>query len=145
MLRSQSCVVLVAVLGTLLGGCSTKNFGRMQPLSAQESAMMDCDALRLEVGRVEAFLQGVDTESQVDIRSVGAFLGDFGIGNSLEKNAAVKSANSRLAQLRQVQYEKGCYDAVPPAPMATAPPPTSSVSGSSKGGGASDITGRVSP
>jgi hypothetical protein len=39
------------------------------------------------------FLQHVDKESQFDGRSV-LFLGDFGIGNTMEKNSALESANS---------------------------------------------------
>jgi|TARA_R110001583_G_scaffold192029_1_gene358056 hypothetical protein len=37
-----------------------------------------------------------------------SFLGDFGIGNVMEKNAATESANDRLLSLENARRAKGC-------------------------------------
>jgi hypothetical protein len=37
-----------------------------------------------------------------------AILGDFGIGNSLEKSAALESATRRIEQLRELRDAKKC-------------------------------------
>ncbi len=37
-----------------------------------------------------------------------AFLIDFGIGNALEKNAAIQSADDRIAHLKEMREKEGC-------------------------------------
>lgn len=37
-----------------------------------------------------------------------SFLGDFGVGNVIEKGKALKSANRRLDQLKEVEKQKNC-------------------------------------
>ena len=94
----------------VLGGCATKRYGRLQPVSSVEAASYTCRELAIEVSKVEAFLLQVQEGAEVDGASVLGFLGDLGIGNAIEKNAAEKSARERLEQLRELQADKGCLE-----------------------------------
>nr|EIW4158139.1 hypothetical protein [Pseudomonas aeruginosa] len=71
--------------------------------------------------------------------SVLSFLGDFGIGNLMEKDAAVDSANQRLTQLAGAKMQRGCtyaYEAEAPAQQPYAAPriyaPTAPASASAR-------------
>jgi hypothetical protein len=57
-------------------------------------------------------LKQVEQESSFDLLSVASFLGDFGIGNVIEHNAAVSSAAKRSGQLNMLWVEKGCTTGV---------------------------------
>ena len=59
-----------------------------------------------EISKVNQFLLQVEEGAEIDWRSVAGFLGDWGIGNAMEKNNAVKSARERLAELEALKYEK---------------------------------------
>ncbi|WP_323017367.1 hypothetical protein [Castellaniella sp.] len=100
--------VLIAALVILLAGCATKNYGRQGELTDYEKNTMTCREVALEQAKVMGFLDHVQKESEFDGRSVLSFLGDFGIGNLMEKDNAIKSANTRLKQLQSVSAEKGC-------------------------------------
>lgn len=95
-------------LVALVSGCSTKNYGRQGELTQYEKDTMSCREIELEEAKVHGFLQHVDKESQFDGRSVLSFLGDFGIGNTMEKNSALESANTRLSQLQLLRVKNGC-------------------------------------
>lgn len=69
---------------------------------------MSCREIDLESAKVHGYLEHVEKESQFDGRSVLSFLGDFGIGNLMEKDAAVAAANKRLNQLQQAKLTKNC-------------------------------------
>lgn len=99
-----------------LQGCATKNYGRQGALTDFEKQTMTCREIDLDKARVMGFTQHIDKESAFDGRDVLAFLGDFGIGNAVEKDAAVESAKQRYYQLEIVAYEKGCTTAKP-APL----------------------------
>ena len=104
--------VLLAVLVLGLAGCATKNYGRQGELTTYERQTMTCREIALEEAKVMGFLDHVEKESQFDGRSVLSFLGDFGIGNLMEKDNAVASANTRLKQLKEVSAQKNCGEAV---------------------------------
>lgn len=57
---------------------------------------MTCREIALEHAKVKGFIKHVEKESQFDGRSVLSFLGDFGVGNVIEKGEALKSANRQL-------------------------------------------------
>lgn len=105
--RSASFAVASIVLLALCG-CATKNYGRQGQLTSYEQQNLSCRDIDLESAKVHGFLQQVDRESEFDGRSVLSFLGDFGIGNVMEKSSAVDSANQRLAQLQDLRANKGC-------------------------------------
>ncbi|MDF7669865.1 hypothetical protein PT276_01375 [Orbaceae bacterium ESL0721] len=96
----------------LLISCSTKNYGRQGELTLYEKDHLSCHEIALEEAKVQGYLDHVDKESQFDGRSVLSFLGDFGVGNVMEKNAAVKSANTRLIQLKDLAVMKKCDEIV---------------------------------
>jgi hypothetical protein len=117
--------VLIAALAILLAGCATKNYGRQGELTDYEKNTMTCREVALEQAKVMGFLDHVQKESEFDGRSVLSFLGDFGIGNLMEKDNAIKSANTRLKQLQGVAAKKGCIqDAATDTAAATQPEPT---------------------
>ncbi|MDF5964965.1 hypothetical protein P4055_14755 [Pseudomonas aeruginosa] len=103
-------VLLGAVMlaGLSVAGCSTKNYGRQPELTDFERQTMSCREIDLEQAKVQGFLSHVREESEFDGRSVLSFLGDFGIGNLMEKDAAVDSANQRLTQLAGAKMQRGC-------------------------------------
>ena len=69
---------------------------------------MTCRENELETAKVRGFIDHVNKESEFSGRDVLAILGDFGIGNSMEKSAALESANTRLYQLGQQRSAKRC-------------------------------------
>lgn len=109
----------------ILGGCATKTFGRLGPLTAMERNTLTCREIALDSARTSGFIERVNSESQFDGKDVLAFLGDFGIGNSMEKSAAMESAIARTRQLDQLRASKNCSgyasdEASPAQPAAQA-------------------------
>lgn len=102
--------IVVAGLAVLVSatGCATKNYGRQGELTSYEMSTLSCREIDLETARVHGFLSHVDKESQFDGRSVLSFLGDFGVGNVMEKSNAVDSATTRLAQLQDLRTRRRC-------------------------------------
>lgn len=122
-----------------IAGCSTKNYGRQPELTSFERSTMTCREIDLEEAKVHGFLSHVRQEAEFDGRSVLSFLGDFGIGNLMERDAAVDSANKRLAQLSAAKSRQGCSYAsrqqeltMPLAPASRAAAPASTVTGATK-------------
>jgi hypothetical protein len=118
-------VLLASLLAVLtLQGCATKNYGRLGDVTGFEQGTLTCREIDLEIARTGGFIQQVHTESQFDGRSVLSFLGDFGIGNVMEKNSALKSANDRLVNLQALRSQRCISAQAPgaiPAPGAAAP------------------------
>lgn len=103
MLVAASIFVIAAVQG-----CATKTYGRQGTLTGYEKDSMTCREIDLEIAKVDGFVDHVNKESQFSGRDVLAILGDFGIGNNLEKTAALESAEKRKAQLRDQRDRKQC-------------------------------------
>ncbi|MBX3323701.1 MAG: hypothetical protein KF757_11985 [Phycisphaeraceae bacterium] len=102
-------VALISCVGVItIGGCSTKNHGRMTFLSEAEKRELTCREINLELAKVDAFLDQISENAKIDGRSVLGFLGDFGIGNAMERNAAEKSARERREQLQELKTAKNC-------------------------------------
>ena len=116
-----------------LQGCATKNYGRQGTLTDFEKQTMSCREIELEQAKVQGFLQQVEKESEFDGRSVLSFLGDLGIGNTLEKDAAVKSANDRASQLQALAAQHGCTATMAAQPEPTQPAPAPSSTGTAQG------------
>lgn len=98
--------VILMAIG--LTGCATKYYGRQGDLTSYEKSTMTCREIDLESAKVNGFIEHVNKESEFDGRSVLSFLGDFGIGNLMEKDAALKSANDRRAALDALRTSKNC-------------------------------------
>lgn len=95
-------------LSALVAGCATKHYGRQPTVTEGEVALLDCQTISIEIAKTHGFLDRIKDESEFDGRSVLSFLGDFGIGNVMEKNAATESANDRLQSLENARRAKGC-------------------------------------
>ena len=92
----------------LSSGCATKNYGRQGVITDYERANLTCREIDIEKAKAEGFIDQVNKESQFSGKDVLAFLGDFGIGNSLEKSAALESAMQRKEQLISLKAMKKC-------------------------------------
>jgi hypothetical protein len=77
-------------------------------LTDYEKQTMTCRDIDLETAKVRGWMDGVNKESEFSGRDVLAILGDFGIDNSMERGAAMESANNRLASLHDLKSGKKC-------------------------------------
>ncbi|OZI57885.1 hypothetical protein [Bordetella genomosp. 1] len=100
--------ILSIVTLAALAGCATKNYGRQGEITDFERQTLTCREIEIERAKVHGYLAHVEKESAFDTRSVLSFLGDFGMGNVIEKNAALEAANTRLAQLQTLSGQRGC-------------------------------------
>lgn len=107
-MKKFSLLILCIIFS--LTGCATKNYGRQGELTQYEKDTMTCREIALEKAKVQGFIEHVEKESKFDGRSVLSFLGDFGVGNVIEKGEALKSANKRLDQLKEAEKQKNCDD-----------------------------------
>lgn len=119
-MRHLRITLMLGLAVLAAGGCATKRYGRVEPLTGIEASAYDCREIRIEAAKVVALRQAVLTSNRGDLREAAAFLGDFGIGNAIERRDALKSADARWAGLEQLWAEKRCTGAMvdPPAPAA---------------------------
>jgi hypothetical protein len=93
----------------LLSACATQRYGRATPVSPGESAALTCEQIALEIEKTEFFVADVQRQrSSTSGAHVLGALGDFGIGNVMEGDAAEESGMNRLRELRVLQHQKGC-------------------------------------
>ena len=88
-------------------GCATKRYGRQTELGAVEKTELTCREIDIELSKVREFQNQVNKDG-FDGRDVMGILGDFGIGNAMERNDAMKSAELRLQQLQDLRKAKNC-------------------------------------
>lgn len=134
-MRTSATLVAVITLALVSSGCATKRYGRLQPVTMAEAQFYSCEAIEVEIAKVEGFRQQVAQGAEFNGASVMGFLGDWGIGNASERNAAERTATERMNELLALRVQKGCArTAAPPvearadmqlAPTApaVAPPP----------------------
>jgi hypothetical protein len=103
-------IVFAALAPALLlsSACATKRYGRLQPLTGAERVAYTCRDVDIELAKVGAFQQQVAEGAQFNVASVLGILGDYGIGNSMERSAADASSAKRLKELNDLKAEKGC-------------------------------------
>ncbi len=100
---------MTCLISLLLIGCATERFGRQTPLTDYEIAHYSCEDIDLEIAKVDGFIKEVTGAKQkFKSTDVWAFLGDFGIGNSMEYSSAVESATERLDDLHKLKIDKKC-------------------------------------
>ena len=104
----RTIVTAILIPAFLVTGCATKRYGRLQPLTGVERVAYDCRDVDLEIAKVQAFQQQVVEGAQFNMASMLGILGDYGIGNNMERGAAEASAARRLGQLNDLKVEKGC-------------------------------------
>lgn len=98
---------LLLLLAASTTGCATKRYGRMQPVNTFERQNMDCYDIDLEIARSREFIDQIEA-TKFGGRDVLAILGDFGIGNMMERSAAIKSGKERLEELENLRVSKAC-------------------------------------
>jgi enoyl-CoA hydratase/carnithine racemase len=116
----KSASVLFAALcgvGLVMGGCATKRYGRQIEVSEYERTALTCREIDMEIAKAQSFKDQVEA-TKFDGRDVLAILGDFGIGNLTERDEALKGADKRLQQLRDLRLTRGCPNGVTVAPTA---------------------------
>ena len=103
-------VILAASIAVLASvqGCATKIYGRQSTLTSYEKDSMTCREIDLDLAKTQGFVDHVNKESKFDEKDVLAFLGDFGVGNHMEKTAALASANTRIESLSELRRTKQC-------------------------------------
>ncbi len=106
--RIQIALAAAVALTLVAGGCATKRYGRMQTVSGVERDRYTCEDIEIELAKVAEFRRQVAEGSEINIASIGGFLGDFGIGNALEKGQAEKTAAQRETELLTLKAEKDC-------------------------------------
>ncbi|RDD31198.1 hypothetical protein CR161_11105 [Prosthecochloris sp. ZM] len=106
--RFISLTTLMLLTSFAISGCATKRYGRLTSLTAIEKSAYDCTQIEIEIAKCDRFISDVEEGAEVDAASVFGFLGDWGIGNKMEKDKAMKSARSRLEELNALKYEKKC-------------------------------------
>ena len=77
-MRKIASAAVVAAM--LVGGCATKRYGRLQPLTGAEKTAYSCRDIDIEIAKVGAFQQQVIEGAQFNAASVLGILGDWGIG-----------------------------------------------------------------
>lgn len=101
-------VVLIIALATLLSACATKSYHIAAPLPEGKADQLSCRELSLELAEVDAVAVQIEEEAEIDARSVGAFLMDFGIGNAMAKDKAQEALAARRASITSAMAEKNC-------------------------------------
>jgi hypothetical protein len=107
-MRIKSITLGLLITMSFLQGCATKNYGRQGTLTDFEKNSLTCREMDLEIAKARGFIDHVNKESEFSGRDVLAILGDFGIGNSMERSAALESANIRIEELRGLKIAKNC-------------------------------------
>lgn len=106
-------LVVATLLALSVSGCSTKTYGRQGTLTNYEKNTMTCREVDLEIAKVRGFIDKVNTESQFSGKDMLAVAGGLGLGNVMEKKAALESANDRLKQLQDLRANKSCRKPAP--------------------------------
>ena len=93
----------------VVSGCATKQYPQAPSVTSEESAALDCAAIKQEIAKTHSIQNEIETTGQFDGRTVLGALGDFGIGNGMAKSEARKKAQARLQQLESLKTVK-CSD-----------------------------------
>ncbi|MDK7100795.1 hypothetical protein [Klebsiella aerogenes] len=93
----------------VISGCATKQYPQAPSVTSEESAALDCAAIKQEIAKTHSIQNEIETTGQFDGRTVLGVLGDFGIGNGMAKSEARKKAQARLQQLESLKTVK-CSD-----------------------------------
>ncbi|CAN0619593.1 conserved exported protein of unknown function [Burkholderia multivorans] len=100
--------ILIAVACTALAGCATKQYAQVGYLTDYEKATMSCREIDIEMAKVQGVHQAIVDQDKFDGRSVLAFLGGFGLGNSMAKSSAEKGVAKRMAELQVMRVSRNC-------------------------------------
>ncbi len=109
----KPCLVLATAL--MMSACATKQYGRVQGLSDVEKKHYSCREIAIELEKVRQFELQIEETGKFDGRTALGFLGDFGIGNSMAKSDATRSAKIRRYDLESLQANNNCTAGILPA------------------------------
>ncbi len=98
--------ILLALGLIVLAGCATKQYPQASAVTGEESAALDCKAVKQEIAKTRSIQKEIELTGEFDGRTVLGALGDFGIGNGMAKGEARKKAQARLNQLQALQAVK---------------------------------------
>jgi len=102
-------VFLLLMVGSIFTSCTTKRYGRLQGVTNMEAGYLTCESVRIEIDKAQSFKNKISlTDSEFTKEDLLGFLGDLGIGNKLEYNDALESANLRLKDLNAISINKKC-------------------------------------
>lgn len=104
----RHAIVLLALSMFASTGCATVRYARLLPLTTNERARFTCEELDAEIADAEKFKAGLGWRNENSGAQVLGVLGDFGIGNAMEADAARKSADERIESCRSAKREKNC-------------------------------------
>ncbi|HCD1330116.1 TPA: hypothetical protein M9Y74_004946 [Klebsiella variicola subsp. variicola] len=103
-------ILMIVIAGVLaISGCATKQYPQAPSVTSEESAALDCNAIKQEIAKTHSIQNEIETTGQFDGRTVLGALGDFGIGNGMAKSEARRKAQARLQQLESLKIVK-CSD-----------------------------------
>jgi hypothetical protein len=100
--------MLALVACAALAGCATKQFAQVGDVTDYEKTAMTCHDIDIEMAKTRGVQQANTENDKFDGRSVLAFLGDFGIGNSMAKSSADESTTRRMTELDALRAQKNC-------------------------------------
>lgn len=107
--KTLMTLIFAALVASIFSACTTKRYGRLQSMTEKEATYLSCDAVKVEIDKAEHFVNNVSLkDSEFTKEDVLGFLGDLGIGNKLEYNEAIESANLRLEELNTIHTNKKC-------------------------------------
>jgi hypothetical protein len=107
-MRHAWIVPSCALVAVLAQGCVTKQYGRQAELEPAERQSLSCPGIDQEMVKLDRYVDWVNTRSDYDGWDVLAILGDFGVGNAIERGEALKAADIRKDQLASLRAEKAC-------------------------------------
>ncbi len=92
-----------------LTACATQRYGRETPVSPGERTALTCEQIEVEIEKTEFFIADIQRQRRdTSGAHVLGFLGDFGIGNVMEGDAAESSGMERLGELEALRATKDC-------------------------------------
>lgn len=111
-------IFLSSIVTASLSACATKGYHIAAPLSDAKAEKLNCRELAFELQENDELAVSINDEAKTDLRSVGAFLVDFGIGNAMAKGRAEEAFAERRASITAAMAEKGCGYSDPVTPKA---------------------------
>lgn len=111
-MRQVALTVAILAAALAMPGCATRNYGRQSSLTGNEKEAMTCQEIDREMNKVVEFSNYVKQEGEPREPGFLDALEGYWIGNSLEKGAALESANNRMIELWNLRDEKHCNPSV---------------------------------
>jgi len=105
--------ILFLLVTLFVFGCATQRYGRLQNVTEAEKKTLTCENIEVESQKAQEFIKTItDKDNEFTGRDVLGFLGDFGVGNSMEYTDAIQSGTDRASQLNILKSEKGCGSSI---------------------------------